>query len=79
MSLFSSPSIPAPQPPAPEDPSVTAARQRAQAQADASVTQSIQDDLRRRMQSRAVQFGLVPAQPAAMRPNVSPGFMASAS
>jgi len=83
MSLFSSPSIPAPQPPAPEDPSVTAARQRAQAQADSSVTQSIQDDLRRRMQSRAIQFGLVPAASAPAvapaRPAVTAGFMSNGS
>jgi hypothetical protein len=73
MSLFSSPSIPAaPQ----EDPAVTAARQRAQAQADASLTSSIQDSLRNQMQARQQKFGLVPmaANPAGYRPAVTSGF-----
>jgi hypothetical protein len=62
MSLFSGPSIP----PAPvEDPAVTAARQRAQAQADASLTSSIQDDLRSQMLMRQQKFGLVPTSPSA--------------
>lgn len=57
MSLFSGPKIPdAPK----EDPAVTAARQRAQAQADASLTSSIQDNLRSQMLMRQQKFGLVP-------------------
>jgi hypothetical protein len=63
MSLFSSPKIPdAPK----EDPAVTAARQRAQAQADASLTSSIQDNLRSQMNARQQRFGLVPTDRSAM-------------
>lgn len=62
MSLFSAPKIPdAPK----EDPAVTAARQRAQDQADASLTSSIQDGLRRQMLMRQQKFGLVPTNPSA--------------
>lgn len=62
MSLFSAPQIPdAPK----EDPAVTAARQRAQDQADASLTSSIQDGLRRQMLMRQQKFGLVPTNPSA--------------
>ena len=58
MSLFSAPRIPdAPK----EDPAIAAARLRAQNQADNSLTMSIQDDLRRKMQARLQRFGLVPA------------------
>lgn len=75
MSLFSAPKIPAaPQ----EDPAVTAARQRAQAQADASLTSSIQDNLRNQMQARQQKFGLVPTAAsvsAGTRPAVTSGFM----
>jgi hypothetical protein len=57
MSLFSGPKIPdAPK----EDPAVTAARKSAQDQADASLTTSIQDNLRASMQARQQRFGLVP-------------------
>jgi hypothetical protein len=68
MSLFGSPKVPAPvvvPTPSPtipaENPLVTAARGQAQKQADEAVTHNIQDDLRRRMQSRLQRFGLVPA------------------
>jgi hypothetical protein len=73
MSLFSSPApapvqqiIQAPAAPAPsanlpiEDPVVTAQRKQAAAQADASVTQAIQAQLRQRMQSRLQAFGFGP-------------------
>lgn len=90
MSLFGSPkqpaavSVPTPAPDIPkEDPAVTAARNQAQVQADASVTSGIQDDLRRRMQSRMQRFGLAPAPAATgtpggfggFRPDVLSGFL----
>lgn len=76
MSLFSAPKIPdAPK----EDPAVTAARQRAQQQADASLTSSIQDTLRASMLARQQRFGLVPTSAASAsagaRPAVTSGFM----
>lgn len=88
MSLFGSPKkpdtvvVPAPAADIPkEDPAVTAARKQATVQADAAVTSGIQDDLRRRMQSRMQRFGLAPAAPAAAtgfggwRPSVTAGFL----
>lgn len=68
----------APQPVVPqEDPAVTAARNQAQAQADAGVTQQIQSDLQRRMQSRLLTFGLTPNAVAAggTGPSITSGFM----
>jgi hypothetical protein len=78
VSLFSAPKIPAPQPAPTEDPAVTAARQQAQVQADASLTRSIQDDLRRKTQARLQHFGLVANDITAGsgRPNVTAGFIA---
>jgi hypothetical protein len=71
MSLFSGPSIPA----APvEDPAITAARQRAQAQADASLTSSIKDNLRSQMLMRQQKFGLVPINTP---PGGSPAMLAN--
>lgn len=72
MSLFSGPKIPdAPK----EDPAVTAARQRAQNQADSSLTQSIQDNLRQQMQARQQKFGLVATPPRTMNAGLTSSFM----
>jgi len=77
MSLFSSPKMPeVPK----EDPAIAAARVREQQKADTSLTMSIQENLRRKMQSRLRSFGLVQSPAAAAvagnsRPSVTSGFM----
>lgn len=75
MSLFSQPKIDVPK----EDPAIAAARAREQNKADTSLTMSIQDDLRRKMQARLQRFGLVPNQVSSAvgaRPGVTSSFMA---
>lgn len=69
MSLFSAPK----QEVVKEDPAVTAARQRQQVQADAALTQGIQDNLRTTMQSRLQRFGLAPVPGSS--PSVTSGFL----